>query len=269
MIARVHARWPPRRLPAGGLGRPRGRCGHGGSSHCRVVQEAGSAIPRPCRWPVPSARTAADGDGADRRHRRRAQLRLDWGLVNRVVPAAELDSAVDDLLARATRGSAASKAWGKQVLYAQLDRPENDAYGDRGCRRWPRASQSAGAREGRSAFLEKRRAAIHRLSGPRRRRTRGRHVIAQGVAADGVGRRRLGWAGASRDRPVFRRLRRPAYRPPAHGHPAAADQGRRLGLGARRRPGLQAAELDVSALPVDRGVDAASGACATRTASSW
>ena len=63
-----------------------------------------------------------------------ARTALDWGLVNRVVPDAELDAAVDDLLARATRGSRASKAWGKQTMYAQLDRPERDAYahGDRG-----------------------------------------------------------------------------------------------------------------------------------------
>jgi enoyl-CoA hydratase/carnithine racemase len=43
-----------------------------------------------------------------------ARTALDWGLVNRVVPDDELDKAVDDLMARATRGSRASKAWGKQ-----------------------------------------------------------------------------------------------------------------------------------------------------------
>ena len=60
-----------------------------------------------------------------------AATALDWGLVNRVVPDDELDEAVDDLMARATRGSRASKAWGKQTMYAQLDRPERDAYDDR------------------------------------------------------------------------------------------------------------------------------------------
>ena len=60
-----------------------------------------------------------------------AATALDWGLVNRVVPDDELDAAVDDLMARATRGSRASKAWGKQTMYAQLDRPERDAYDDR------------------------------------------------------------------------------------------------------------------------------------------
>src|SRR6202042_692440 len=36
-----------------------------------------------------------------------ARTALDWGLVNQVVPAAELDDAVRDLLERTTRGSAA------------------------------------------------------------------------------------------------------------------------------------------------------------------
>ena len=44
------------------------------------------------------------------------------------------------------------------------------------------------------------------------------------------------------------RLRRPADRPPADGHPAAHGQGRRLGAGALRRRLLQAAELDVAAV---------------------
>jgi enoyl-CoA hydratase/carnithine racemase len=85
-----------------------------------------------------------------------ARTALDWGLVNRVVPDAELDDAVDDLLGRATRGSRASKAWGKQTLYAQLDRPERDAYGV-AVEVMASASQLAGAREGMASFLEKRR----------------------------------------------------------------------------------------------------------------
>jgi len=85
-----------------------------------------------------------------------AATALDWGLVNRVVPDAELDDAVDDLLARATRGSRASKAIGKQTVYAQLDRPEADAYGV-ALEVMASASQLPGAREGMAAFLEKRR----------------------------------------------------------------------------------------------------------------
>jgi enoyl-CoA hydratase/carnithine racemase len=84
-----------------------------------------------------------------------ARTALDWGLVNRVVPDADLDDAVRDLLARATRGSRASKAWGKQTMYAQLDRPERDAYGI-AVEVMASASQLDGAREGMSSFLEKR-----------------------------------------------------------------------------------------------------------------
>ena len=84
-----------------------------------------------------------------------ARTALDWGLVNRVVPDGELDAAVDELMARATRGSRASKAWGKQTMYAQLDRPERDAY-DVAVEVMASASQLPGAREGMASFLEKR-----------------------------------------------------------------------------------------------------------------
>jgi len=84
-----------------------------------------------------------------------ARTALDWGLVNRVVPDDELDAAVDDLMARATRGSRASKAWGKQTMYAQLDRPERDAYVT-AVEVMAAASQLDGAREGMASFLEKR-----------------------------------------------------------------------------------------------------------------
>jgi enoyl-CoA hydratase/carnithine racemase len=84
-----------------------------------------------------------------------APTALDWGLVNRVVPDTELDAEVDALLARATRGSRASKALGKQTIYAQLDRPEADAYAV-ALEVMAAASQLPGAREGMAAFLEKR-----------------------------------------------------------------------------------------------------------------
>src|SRR3954452_20538963 len=92
---------------------------------------------------------ALTGDAID------ARTALDWGLVNRVVPDAELDTAVDELMARATRGSRASKAWGKQTMYAQLDRPEQDAY-TTAVEVMAAASQIPGAREGMASFLEKR-----------------------------------------------------------------------------------------------------------------
>jgi enoyl-CoA hydratase/carnithine racemase len=85
-----------------------------------------------------------------------ARTALDWGLVNRVVPDGELDAAVAELLGRATRGSRASKAWGKRTMYAQLDRPERDAYGT-AVEVMAAASQLPGAVEGMASFLEKRR----------------------------------------------------------------------------------------------------------------
>jgi enoyl-CoA hydratase/carnithine racemase len=78
-----------------------------------------------------------------------------WGLINRAVPAEQLDAAVDELLGRATRGSRASKALGKQTLYAQLDRPEADAYAI-AVEVMAAASQTPGAKEGMAAFLGKR-----------------------------------------------------------------------------------------------------------------
>lgn len=84
-----------------------------------------------------------------------AMTAMDWGLVNRVVPDDQLDQAVDHLLVRATRGSRASKALGKQTVYAQLDRPEADAYAI-ALEVMASASQLPGAREGMAAFLEKR-----------------------------------------------------------------------------------------------------------------
>jgi enoyl-CoA hydratase/carnithine racemase len=85
-----------------------------------------------------------------------AATALEWGLVNRVVPDEALDGAVEELLARATRGSRASKALGKQTLYAQLDRPEADAYAI-AVEVMAAASQTAAAKEGMGAFLAKRR----------------------------------------------------------------------------------------------------------------
>ena len=85
-----------------------------------------------------------------------ARTALEWGLVNRVVPDAELDAAVAELMARATRGSRTSKGLGKHTMYAQLDRPERDAYGI-AVEVMAAASQLPGAQEWTAAFLEKRR----------------------------------------------------------------------------------------------------------------
>jgi enoyl-CoA hydratase/carnithine racemase len=84
-----------------------------------------------------------------------AQTAADWGLINHAVDDDRLDEAVDDLLARATRGSRAAKAVGKRTLYAQLDRPEADAY-EVALAVMAQTSQTPDAIEGRAAFLEKR-----------------------------------------------------------------------------------------------------------------
>ncbi len=96
-----------------------------------------------------AAEMALTGDVID------AATALDWGLVNAVVPDDELDAATLELLGRATRGSALSKALGKQALYTQLDLPVSQAYAY-AVEVMAMASQTADAKEGMAAFLEKR-----------------------------------------------------------------------------------------------------------------
>lgn len=84
-----------------------------------------------------------------------ARTAAEWGLINYAVPDAELDARVDDLLARCTRGSRAAKGRGKRTLYAQLDRPEVDAY-DIAVEVMASSSETPESREGMAAFFEKR-----------------------------------------------------------------------------------------------------------------
>jgi enoyl-CoA hydratase/carnithine racemase len=78
-----------------------------------------------------------------------------WGLVNRVVPDAEVAKQTRELLRRATRGSPLSKALGKQSLYRQIELPTPEAY-DFASDAMAAASQTPPAQEGMRAFLEKR-----------------------------------------------------------------------------------------------------------------
>lgn len=129
-----------------------------------AAESAGFALPGGkggwfCHTPaVPVARSvgrkrlmemALTGDVVD------ACTAAEWGLVNRAVPDADLDTAVEDLLGRATRGSRANKGLGKQTLYAQLDRPEAYAYSV-ALEVMASASQTPEAKEGMAAFLQKR-----------------------------------------------------------------------------------------------------------------
>jgi enoyl-CoA hydratase/carnithine racemase len=86
-----------------------------------------------------------------------ARTAADWGLVNRVVPADQLDEATHDLITRATRGSARSKALGKHSFYAQVDLPQDKAYAY-AIEIMAAAALTPDAQEGIAAFLEKRKA---------------------------------------------------------------------------------------------------------------
>jgi enoyl-CoA hydratase/carnithine racemase len=80
---------------------------------------------------------------------------VEWGLINRAVPAAQLDEAVDEMAAKILRFSSNTIATGKQAYYAQADLPEDAAYE---VTEPIMATDAAGedAQEGMSAFLGKR-----------------------------------------------------------------------------------------------------------------
>ena len=79
----------------------------------------------------------------------------EWGLINKAVPIDQLEAATLDLIQRATRGSALSKALGKKAFYHQIDLPQSLAY-DFAVERMATASLMPDAQEGIAAFLEKR-----------------------------------------------------------------------------------------------------------------
>lgn len=86
-----------------------------------------------------------------------AATAADWGLINRAVPADELDAATLDLVQRATRGSLLSKAMGKQGFYGEIDLPQARAY-EFAVELMAAAAMTADAQEGIAAFLAKRHA---------------------------------------------------------------------------------------------------------------
>jgi enoyl-CoA hydratase/carnithine racemase len=84
-----------------------------------------------------------------------AATALEWGLVNRVVPASELDAAVDALVAVISRSSPLTVAIGKEAFYEQVELDEHRAY-DLTKSVMAMNSMAADAQEGICAFLEKR-----------------------------------------------------------------------------------------------------------------
>lgn len=84
-----------------------------------------------------------------------AATALQWGLVNRVVPAADLEQATRDFMGYATRGSRYAKGLGKATMYAQMDMTFEDAY-ELAADVMSRAAAHGDGREWPTAFTEKR-----------------------------------------------------------------------------------------------------------------
>ncbi len=84
-----------------------------------------------------------------------ADTALDWGLINEVVPADELDAAVERLTQAIARSSSYTVATGKRAFYDQVDRAEPDAY-EHTKSVMTENALAHDAQEGMSAFLQKR-----------------------------------------------------------------------------------------------------------------
>jgi enoyl-CoA hydratase/carnithine racemase len=84
-----------------------------------------------------------------------ARAALEWGLVNRVVPASGLDEAVGQLAQAIVRSSPLTVGIGKEAFYAQIDLDEHRAY-ELTKSVMSLNSLAADAQEGICAFMEKR-----------------------------------------------------------------------------------------------------------------
>jgi len=84
-----------------------------------------------------------------------AQQAVEWGLLNRCVPAAELDEAVARLCHEICSKSQVAVATGKNLFYQQIEMPMNEAYELAGAA-MACNMMSDDAKEGIDAFFEKR-----------------------------------------------------------------------------------------------------------------
>jgi enoyl-CoA hydratase/carnithine racemase len=84
-----------------------------------------------------------------------AATALEWGLVNRIVPADQLEGAVTRLVEKIARSSPLTVGIGKEAFYAQVELDEHRAY-DLTKSVMAMNSTAADAQEGICAFLEKR-----------------------------------------------------------------------------------------------------------------
>ena len=84
-----------------------------------------------------------------------AQRALQWGLVNKVVPAGELDAAVAELAGKLADKPPGTVAAGKQAFYRQMEAGSSDAYALAGRVIAASFAHDEG-RDGMAAFIEKR-----------------------------------------------------------------------------------------------------------------
>ncbi|TMQ21191.1 MAG: enoyl-CoA hydratase [Deltaproteobacteria bacterium] len=94
-----------------------------------------------------------------------ARTALAWGLVNRVVPRAELVAETHKLARAASRGSLASKASGKRTFYRQVELDVEAAYAE-AVEVMAHSATTADGRESMRAFLEKRPGVYPALAAP-------------------------------------------------------------------------------------------------------
>jgi enoyl-CoA hydratase/carnithine racemase len=84
-----------------------------------------------------------------------ARTAADWGLVNRVVAAEELDTAALELAHQVASASPLILRIGKQAFYRQIDLAQDEAYGMMS-ETMAENAMTSDAQEGMSAFLERR-----------------------------------------------------------------------------------------------------------------
>jgi enoyl-CoA hydratase/carnithine racemase len=84
-----------------------------------------------------------------------ARTAADWGLINRVVPAAELEGESRKLAAKVAEASSLVVALGKRAFYEQIDLEQAQAYAY-AKEAMSRNALAADAQEGIAAFLGKR-----------------------------------------------------------------------------------------------------------------
>jgi len=85
-----------------------------------------------------------------------ARTAAEWGLVNRVVPADQLDAAALELANQIAASSPLTLRIGKQAFYRQIDVSQDEAYGLMS-QTMAENAMTCDAQEGMSAFLQKRR----------------------------------------------------------------------------------------------------------------